>query len=276
MQLIRAAVLGSPISHSLSPLLHNRAYQVLGIAGEYSAIEVRSGELGTFLDSQSQEEWTGFSLTMPLKEEVLSFGFTTDQIALQSGSANTLVADGGTFRALSTDYLAFKNLLDISDNARVAVIGGGGTARSALAAVAKRVSGIDIYLRDLAKASRLQGAAPNTTLNPISYSDLTPQVLSEYDWIISAVPAGASDEIALSLSRADLNLRSTHLVEVLYNPWPTDLLMAARFSGAQIIDGLDILVEQALYQIEIFTQRNFDFSKMRQELLKTGLIALHS
>ena len=274
--MIQAAVLGSPISHSLSPLLHNRAYELLNIEGKYSAIEVRNGELKSFLQSQIEIGWTGFSLTMPLKEEVLGMGFPIDEIALHSRSANTLIADGKSFRALSTDFLAFKRLLELPRSARVAVIGAGGTARSALAALAEKVPQVDIFLRDPAKATALGGVAPNLGIHALSFADLNPTKFSQYDWVISTVPAGATDDFALALSKEDIRLESVHLLEVLYNPWPTELLISAGAAGAKTIDGLVLLVEQALHQIQIFTQRDFDFTAMRTELLRIGLAHLNT
>jgi len=274
--MMRAAVLGSPISHSLSPLLHNHAYKVLGIAAEYSAIEVRSGELKKFLDDQSELSWRGFSLTMPLKEEVISLGYNVEEIALRSRSANTLYADEGSFRALSTDYLAFVDLLDIPRNSRVAIIGAGGTARSALAALNSKVSKVDIYLRNLDKALNLQDVAPELGISAHAYEELTPENFSQYDWIISTLPAQATDDLALTIARAERSLSGMQFLEVLYNPWPTELLMSVRTSGAKTIDGLDLLVEQALHQVQIFTQRDFDFTQMRTQLLKVGLDQLTS
>ena len=274
--MIRAAVLGSPISHSLSPLLHNRAYELLHIEGNYSAIEVRGGELRNFLQSQKENDWTGFSLTMPLKEEVIGMGFPMDEIAVNSRSANTLIAEGKSFRAVSTDYLAFNELLDLPRDSRVAVIGAGGTARSALAALARKVARVDLFLRDPAKASALNGVSTDLSIQPLPFSELTPQSFSGYDWVVSTVPAAATDELALALAREALHLKNLHLLEVLYNPWPTELLIAARSAGAQTIDGLDLLVEQALHQIQIFTQRDFDFASMRTELVRIGLERLNS
>jgi len=91
---IKAAVLGSPISHSLSPLLHNTAYSQLGIQGTYEAIEVNAGGLSKFMDGQDNS-WTGFSLTMPLKEEAIAYADLVDDLAKRINSANTLYKDYG-------------------------------------------------------------------------------------------------------------------------------------------------------------------------------------
>ena len=89
----RAAVLGSPIAHSLSPALHNAAYLALGIEGKYDAVEVGSGQLSKFMNQvrQTEANWIGFSLTMPLKEEALIVADQIDPLANQIKSANTLL-----------------------------------------------------------------------------------------------------------------------------------------------------------------------------------------
>ena len=105
--MIRAAVLGSPISHSLSPLLHRCAYQLLGVQADYSAIEMTPERAPIFFQRAIDEDWTGFSLTMPLKETIFDYefepAFVIDPVAVQMRSANTLIKKEKTFWATSTD-----------------------------------------------------------------------------------------------------------------------------------------------------------------------------
>ena len=105
----RAAVLGSPISHSLSPALHNAAYLALNIEGKYDAVEVKSGELSGFMNEvrKTDANWIGFSLTMPLKEEVLKVADKVDPLAKQINSANTLIPTLDGWFATSTDVAGF-------------------------------------------------------------------------------------------------------------------------------------------------------------------------
>ena len=101
--MIKAAVLGSPISHSLSPLLHATAYKELGIEASYDAIEVKAGGLADFLESKDAS-WTGFSLTMPLKEEVIDFTSNVDALAARIKSANTLFRKDSKWHATCLLY----------------------------------------------------------------------------------------------------------------------------------------------------------------------------
>ncbi len=271
--MIKAAVLGSPIAHSLSPLLHRRAYQLLGVDGSYEKVEVKSGGLASFLDSARTSDWTGLSLTMPLKEEVVHLDINIDQGARISKSANTIVfsQDGTQMRALSTDKLAFDRLLQVKSDSKIVLLGGGGTARSALNSLNQRVSKVEVFLRSPEKSAALFESAPDCELTISNFAEFDPHSLSSCDYLISTVPAGASDEIALQLGSVSSDFSALNFVEVLYNPWPTDLLTSMRTLGAQCLDGLDLLVEQALDQIALFTMVDFDYAEMRRELLQVGL-----
>ncbi len=263
--MIKAAVLGSPITHSLSPVLHQRAYEILGVPARYEAIELIPSQALNFFRKALREDWRGFSLTMPLKETIFELtsevDFDIDPIALRMRSANTLVKEGDGFRAISTDLTAFDRLLDPVEKARVAIIGGGGTARAVLAALDGKARQIDFLLRSPLRAGLLSDISLKSHLNFYGMD----HSLQGYDLVISTVPSGASDGIA-----ADIDFRIPTFFEVLYDPSPTPLLDKARVLGAQVFDGIDLLVEQALDQIALFSGKDFAFDAMRGDLLVTG------
>ncbi len=256
--MIRAAVLGSPISHSLSPKIHSKAFEILGIPGEYQGIEVDEKAFPEFFAENSEGSWNGFSLTMPLKEIVLQASNQVDDRARRINSANTLYRLGNDWGVTSTDYLAFENLISVEANHRVAIIGGGGTARAAVGSLNSKLKSVDVLLRNPERLQAMSTAAPDIKVNQCEMD--TP--LDSYDLIIQTTPSGAFDQYAAELNRAN-----GKLIECLYKPWPTPL--ASRFSelGGIVITGKEFLVEQALFQIELFTQMKFDIEQMRQELL---------
>ena len=256
--MIRAAVLGSPIAHSLSPKIHKRAYEILGIAGEYTAVELNEATFPKFYAGISDSDWTGFSLTMPLKEIAIKSCPKISEIALRINSANTLFRVGNEWSATSTDYLAFTNLLATSSDSKVAIIGGGGTARAAAGALNSKVTKIDVLTRSPDRLLGLINSAPDVSFDLLEMS----ASLDSYDLIIQTTPSGVFDEFSSNLKSA----RGV-LVECLYKPWPT--LLASRYAdlGGRIISGRDLLVEQALYQVEIFSEKSFDFGTMRTQLL---------
>lgn len=259
--MIKAAVLGSPVGHSLSPALHKRAYEILKVPASYGAIELTPEHAKEFFESALVEDWTGFSLTMPLKESIFDLGFRVDPIAERMRSANTLIREGETFYATSTDRTAFIRLLEGIGKKRVAIIGGGGTARAALGALDGISERIDFLLRTPKRAELLSTIAQKSEINFFEMD----HSLQGYDLVIATVPSGASDQIAESL---DFIIPT--FCEVLYKPFPTPLLAKARSLGSQTIDGIDLLVEQAIDQVSLFSAQSFDISEMRSALQAVG------
>ena len=150
------AVLGSPISHSLSPKLHNLAYSRLGVKANYQSFEVNSGELSRFLDAHTPELWSGFSLTMPLKEEAFQLITRLESDAKAASAINTLVSDGENWTGINTDVFGFRYILetfDVFDNESdsVSILGAGGTARAALVALDGFSGEINVFRRSNAR-----------------------------------------------------------------------------------------------------------------------------
>src|ERR1019366_7135015 len=154
-QMIKAAVLGSPIGHSLSPALQKQAYEILGVPASYGAIELIPEHAEEFFEMAVLDEWTGFSLTMPLKEAIFDLNFNVDPIALRMRSANTLIKENDTFFATSTDRTGFIRLFESIEPRRAAIIGGGGTARAALGALDGMATSVDFLLRSPLRAELL-------------------------------------------------------------------------------------------------------------------------
>ena len=252
-----ASVLGSPIEHSLSPRIHNLAYQHLGIDISYSKLDVGIEDFESYFNSLD-DDWVGISLTMPLKESAFTVPCAIDSSAQRIHSANTLFRKSNEWFALSTDLSAFKRLLDVEKDFHVAILGGGGTARAAVGALDGRVSHIDVFNRSMHRAESLQSSAELSEVRTHALG----KSLDGFDLVISTLPAGASDEL-ISL----LNVPPSLFVESLYKPLPTLLSSRAFFLGARILDGIDLLVEQALDQIALFSGISFDYESMRELLM---------
>ena len=277
---MKAAVLGSPISHSLSPLLHESAYKFLGIEGEYLAIEVKSQDLIAFLDSELSRDFTslysptpdaasrGFNLTMPLKETIFDFDRCSfDALSSKIRSANTLIREESSFRATSTDATAFERLLRDVKVDRIAIIGGGGTARAALGAISNRVKEVDLLLRTPQRIEAMEKIAPDAIVRSISMDS----PIDSYDLVINTTPAGVADHLSREIGNG-----GGVLVEALYKPWPTELSFTWRELGGEVINGLDLLVEQALDAIALMTELEFDYGVLRPALLKVAYEAVSS
>ncbi|PKQ17717.1 MAG: shikimate dehydrogenase [Actinobacteria bacterium HGW-Actinobacteria-8] len=258
----RAAVLGHPVAHSLSPVLHRAAYAALGLNWSYEAIDVDESELEGFLASLD-DSWAGLSLTMPLKIEAARLaGFVEPQAKLL-GTVNTLVASGlGEYRqwvGANTDIhgmvAAFAEAR-VTSCSRAVVIGGGATATSALAAVASLGSpNAGVIVRNKARAGRLMHAASKMGLQPRFIdmgSDEALVALSRAEVAVSTIPAAAGEVLADRLMGADMRVAG-HLLDVVYSPVRTRLLSAWSQAGGHGISGTRMLLYQAAEQVRLMT-----------------------
>jgi shikimate dehydrogenase len=245
---IKAAVLGSPISHSLSPALHRAAYRYLGVEGTYEALDVKVEDLPLFVQ-KLDESWTGFSLTMPLKEKILEIAHDIEPLALTISSANTLIRSEQGWRALTTDVNGFRSALamhGVEDFTTVAILGSGATARAAACAFDGEGRSISVIHRSPYRELAMRRSAPLSNLQFLDWDAPLPPV----DLLINTTPHGVADEIA----RDRYHLCSGVLFEALYDPWPTLLLSTWKTRGLACIDGLDLLVHQGIDQISLMTR----------------------
>jgi shikimate dehydrogenase len=267
--MIRAAVLGSPISHSLSPALHNAAYKILGVEGQYSAIEMTPDRLAEFISSRD-DSWTGFSLTMPLKETVIEIAEEVDPLAVQIGGANTLVRTSQGWRASTTDVNGFRSALmahGVSTGDSSLVIGSGATARAAVAALDGAGRTIYVLHRNSQRCAGIIKAAPLADVHFLDWGATLPAA----QVTINTTPAGVADHLVERLPQ----LPSGLYFESLYNPWPTLMMDTWRNRGGQSIDGLDLLVHQGIDQIALMTGERIDREKFAPLLRNVGLLALN-
>ena len=253
-----AAVLGSPIAHSLSPVLHRAAYARLGLARwSYGRHEVDEAGLAGFLDVVKREDtersWAGLSLTMPLKRVVIPLLDEADPTALAVHAVNTLVfrADGSRYGA-NTDVAGLAAALrerGVGSVRGAAVLGAGATAGSALAALSGLVKGpITVYLRNPARLAEFDALVAHfgLELDPRPWADAAGA--AQFELVVNTTPAGAADELAGRLP----NHVGT-LFDVLYHPWPTPLAAAWSERGGTVLGGQDLLVHQAVRQVELMT-----------------------
>ena len=252
----RAAVLGSPISHTRSPDLHRAAYAELGLDWTYDAIECNDRDFAAFF-AGLDEEWRGLSLTMPLKEVVLDVVEDVDDRARQVHSANTVwrTADSSTWRATNTDISGICSALGdvgVDRLERVRILGAGATARSAVAAVVDMgATNIVVHARrpeaadEVVRLARDLGCSSHGTDLGVQWGD--------EDLLISTLPADAGAAWAAALDTDRIG--STALLDASYHPWPTPLAQAwARYApAAPVASGRDMLLWQAVDQVRLMT-----------------------
>lgn len=261
-QVLRAAVLGSPVSHSLSPALHTAAYAALGLSQwTYDAREVTAGELVDVVAGLG-EDWRGLSLTMPLKEIAFDVAASVTDLAREAGAINTLVRrDDGRWDGANTDVAGIVGAVrHVDHDGAATLLGSGATSRSAALAL------VDLGVRDVRVAARNADAAAEVVA-----------LLGEHDvravhvplgrWadephrlVVSTLPPAASaatgaalGDAAPGVGGAGPRLAGMTLLDVVYADWPTPLARAALDHGGDVVSGLDMLVHQAAVQVELFT-----------------------
>ncbi|MCW2815859.1 MAG: shikimate dehydrogenase [Nocardioides sp.] len=257
----RCAVLGDPIAHSLSPVLHRAAYDVLGLDWTYDAVRVPSGGLADLLAGLDRGSWRGLSLTMPLKREVLDLVEDRSEAVRLAGAANTVVLDDGRARLDNTDLpgavAAVRERWD-GDIDTATILGAGATAASTGLAMAELgAREITLLARSPERAAATAAAVRRHPSHPVVLvGDLSQAVVG--DVVVSTIPAAAQD--AALVRRC---LAAPLVFEVLYDPWPTPLAAAARETGIVLVGGLDLLVHQAVLQVELFTGLEAPLAAMR-------------
>jgi len=260
-----AAVLGSPVAHSLSPVLHNAAYRALGLTDwSYGLHECREPELAGFVDGLGPE-WAGLSCTMPLKRVTLDVADDVDELAAAVGAANTLVLTGRR-TAYNTDVVGIGTTLgpDISTG-RAVVLGAGGTAQAALAALREAgVEDVTVLVRDLGRTDELRDTAGRLAVAPRIVAALADPAaasaeLEGADVVISTLPPGGADPLVPPGAGAVV-------LDVVYAPWPTPFAAAALAAGAGVRSGLEMLLHQAVAQVELMTGKPGPVAAMRTAL----------
>jgi shikimate dehydrogenase len=259
-------VLGSPIGHSLSPVLHAAAYRALGLTDwVYEAIECDEARLPGLLDSLG-EDWAGLSLTMPLKRAVLPLLDRADTLVTEVGGANTVVLRRGRRVGYNTDVPGMITALaeaGVTAAAPALVLGSGATACAALAALQGiGVTEATVAVRNPATAQPLLDVAGRLDLKVRLASFGAEPAEAAWQLVISTVPAGAADAYAERILSA--TLVPDAVLDAIYHPWPTALAAAAAQAGATVVGGFELLLHQAARQVELMTGRDAPVAAMRQ------------
>ncbi|MGS2805142.1 shikimate dehydrogenase [Nocardia sp. MW-W600-9] len=249
----KAAVLGKPIAHSRSPQLHLAAYRALGLDWTYERVECTAEQLPGLVDGLGPE-WVGLSVTMPGKEAALAHADTRTDRAVLVGSANTLVRTEAGWLADCTDVDGVLGALRGGgvDRVREAVVlGAGGTARPALLALSELgAESVTVVARDAGRARDALDLAERLGLavSTIGFEpDALAAVCATAGAVVSTIPATAAAAVAAQVAAAPV------VLDAIYNPWPTPLAEAVAAAGHTVVSGLQMLLNQAYGQVELFT-----------------------
>lgn len=264
-------MVGKPVAHSLSPVLHGAAYGALGLNWTYTRLEASESELPELV-AGLDDEWVGLSVTMPGKRVALELAAAATARATAVRAANTLVRTPGGWSADCTDVDGVTGALravGYEPGQAGAVLGAGGTACAALAGLAELgVSSATVVVRDETRAADAvtcgKALGLTVTVSPWASTDFA-ELASSASVLVNTTPPDAVSELVPALSLAPC------VLDVIYHPWPTPLATAVADQGGVLATGLDMLLHQAFGQVEQFTGQPAPREAMRDALrAKTG------
>ena len=254
MTMLRACVIGHPVAHSRSPLIHNHWLSLHGIAGEYVREDISSAEIEAFLKAFPRNGYVGGNVTVPHKEIAFASVSERDAVAEALGAVNTLWHKGGKLFGANTDVYGFLANLDESaprwsERTKTAlVLGAGGSARAAIHGLLERsVGNVLVANRTRTRAEQLS-AHFGKRIAPIAMSDI-PSRLAEADLLVNTTTLGMRGEPPLEIDLARLK-QGVVVYDFIYAPLETPLLAQARGRGHVAVDGLGMLLHQAVPAFE--------------------------
>ncbi len=279
----KLAVIGDPISHSLSPVLQNFLIRRFALAFTYEALQVRTAELPAMMQRLRAGGFRGINVTIPHKQAVLPFLDEVDATAASVGAVNTIMADNGKLTGYNTDTLGFQRNLEaatISVEGKTAlVLGAGGGARAVVFAMLEAgTRKIFLSNRKAARAQELIAAfaayAGAGQLQNVPWSNRSSWMAATApDIIVNATSLGMHPQIHESPLPGEVFVSNMVAVDLVYNPMQTAFLRAARAAGAIAVNGLGMLIHQGVAALEIWSKRKFDirdiYSDLESELRQT-------
>lgn len=266
------AVIGDPIAHSMSPLMHNDLFGVYGINAHYHPLLVKKESLQEAVAGLKAIGISGFNVTVPHKERIIPFLDYVDPLAGSIGAVNTVVNKEGKLHGYNTDgtgYVAgLQAALPEFKNKRTLIIGAGGAARGIYFALAAAgLQHIDLCNRTAEKAELIKNECPYEVQTTVYSKDMAEKELSQYGLIIQTTPIGmsaASQGLPLSLQRLD---SKTFVSDIIYNPLYSPFLLQAQKAGAEIQNGLPMFVYQGALAFELWTGIKPDTNRMKKLVL---------
>lgn len=262
-------LIGNPVEHTVSPVLHNSLFNAMGINGVYVPLRVHTGNLKDAVRGLKASEFIGFNVTIPYKEEILEYVDEVSEEVKQLGTANTVKIVNGKLYGFNTDadgfVRAFQNQTGTSFKQKcVCVLGAGGTAKALSVKIAMEgASKVNIINRTVSRAIELaevvnkalaNSGCSETAAFPYSLGTVeVNQLLSSCDIIVNTTSAGMHPDIDSSPVQQDFNFNSRQIVyDVIYNPAITKLLANAKACGCKTFNGAGMLFYQGLRAFEIW------------------------
>ena len=269
-------LIGYPLSHSMSKVIQEAAFESIGAEGSYEIMETEQEDLISRLKYIRANKFNGFNVTIPLKVPITLFLSGVDNVANVVGSANTIkIMEDSSLFGYNTDVYGFVEAIPEEirkeiENSEVAILGSGGAARAVGVGISiLKAKKIDFYARNIINASEMVSALrenfPNTQMNCKQIESV--KDLSQYKMLVNSTPIGMRSK-AMGLSPIDEDVVKTMkqdsiVYDIVYNPLKTELIKYAKKHGIKTIQGLDMLIYQGAKAFEIWTGKKPDVLKMK-------------
>jgi len=267
-------IIGDPINHTLSPLIHNTAFFYLNLNYSYIAFKVSQFDLEDSIHSLKRINAAGFNVTLPHKESIIKYIDGLSEEAKTTGAVNTVNNENGKFIGYNTDIHGIITPIEERginlDNAQILILGAGGSCRAALVALSKKkgIQNINIVNRDQNRLNKVIELGKKMGLNcsPLDYNDinLLKETSLKSNLIINTTSIGLNNES--SPLKSNFMMKNAFVFDIIYRPLYTDLLRNAKEAGSNIIFGYEMLIHQAAKSFEIWTKVSAPINAMKKAL----------
>jgi shikimate dehydrogenase len=267
-------IIGDPINHTLSPLIHNTAFFYLNLNYSYIAFKVSQFDLEDSIHSLKRINAAGFNVTLPHKESIIKYIDGLSEEAKTTGAVNTVNNEDGKFIGYNTDIHGIITPIEERginlDDAQILILGAGGSCRAALVALSKKkgIQNINIVNRDQNRLNKVIELGKKMGLNcsPLDYNDinLLRETSLKSNLIINTTSIGLNNES--SPLKSNFMMKNAFVFDIIYRPLYTDLLRNAKEAGSNIIFGYEMLIHQAAKSFEIWTKVSAPINAMKKAL----------
>jgi len=277
------AIIGDPVEHSLSPVMHNAAFKELGLNLVYVAFTVTTRELKDAVLGARSLGLRGLNVTMPHKNAVMAFLDETDSTAQSIGAVNTVLNNNGRLIGYNTDgngaMIALQENGVYPEEKKMLLLGAGGAAKAIAYQAAQDVEELVILNRTAEKAKKLAEVLRKEFDKKVKGGTLSSEVLEEElettDILVNATAVGMHPDVDSSPVPSDLLRSDLCVMDIIYNPLDTKLLKDAKAAGAKVVSGIEMLIYQGAVAFEIWTNCPAPVEVMRKaalnELEKQGV-----
>lgn len=268
-------VIGDPVEHSLSPVMHNAAFKALKVDGVFLAFKVKKMEVKSAIEGMRALGICGFNVTMPHKNAVIPYLDEVDETSKLLGSVNTILNDNGKLRGVSTDGVGALRALQENSvmvkGRKVVLLGGGGAGKAIAYTLAKEVDQLILLNRTPEKIRNL-----SKDIDRVFHKEITVDILSsktietnlkDADILINATNVGMHPNSAESIVNSRFLKPELAVMDIVYNPIETKLAKDAKDAGARVVNGLEMLVYQGAASFELWIGKIAPVKVMRQAAL---------